>query len=64
MEKLLEQEAMMEEDQKVSHSICIYILSFCFLGQEATVDPNHQRLSRFHFLAFRFILQTPHQRIS
>lgn len=33
MEKLLEQEAMMEEDQKVSHDIYIYILPLAFWGR-------------------------------
>lgn len=33
MEKLLEQEAMMEEDQKVSHYIYIYILPLAFWGR-------------------------------
>ena len=61
MEKLLEQEAMMEEDQKVG---CPSFLNFSplprFVGQEGTVDHSDHKVSRFHFhLPFPLFILSP-----
>lgn len=67
MEKLLEQEAMMEEDQKVNlpPNTSFFPLPppslptpcSSFLGQEVAVDHKEQQVSRLH-LPFHFILSS------
>lgn len=60
MEKLLEQEAMLQEDQKVSACFCTPPPS---LVQLAAVG-HHRAEGKQLPLTFSFILLTPHHRIS
>lgn len=62
MEKLLEQEAMMEEDQKVRHYLYVCMCPpTCFAGQEATVDRLQPQGKPIPFACLRL---HPHHRIS